>query len=112
MEAIMVKVTEKLIDIIRTKLVETYNPLEIYLFGSYVWGSSTENSDLDLLIVVDELSNDRLNLLVDGYMALSNLGIAKDLFLYTKKEFEENAADIYTICFKVKQDGKQIYAKA
>ncbi len=37
---------------VKNRLVRAYNPLTIYLFGSYAWGTPTEDSDLDLVIVV------------------------------------------------------------
>jgi predicted nucleotidyltransferase len=46
-------VTKDLLEEVKNRLV-TYNPIAIYLFGSYVWGKPTEDSDLDLLIVVDQ----------------------------------------------------------
>ncbi len=108
----MTNTTERLIEVAKTKLIETYNPLEIYLFGSYAWGAPTEDSDLDILVIVNELVKDRNRLLFEGYLALFNLGIAKDLLLYTKEEFEEQATNMFSVCFKVKRDGKQTYTKA
>lgn len=35
-------------------LVSVYSPLAIYLFGSYAWGHPEENSDLDLLIIIEK----------------------------------------------------------
>ena len=32
------------------RLVEAYNPVAIYLFGSYAWGVPTEDSDLDFMV--------------------------------------------------------------
>lgn len=72
----------------------------------------TKDSDLDVLIIVNELAKDRNGLLFEGYLSLFNLGIAKDLLLYTKVEFEEQTTDIFSLCFKVKLDGKQIYTTA
>ena len=36
------------------RIVETADPLKIILFGSYVRGRSDENSDLDILVVVED----------------------------------------------------------
>ncbi len=43
-------IEKKVIDEVKNRLVNTYNPIAIYLFGSYAWGIPTEDSDLDLLI--------------------------------------------------------------
>ena len=69
----MLEVTTLLIETLKAKIIETYNPCEIYIFGSYAWGIPHNDSDLDVLIVVDELTKDRDKLLLEGYLALLNL---------------------------------------
>ncbi len=55
------------------RLVQTYHPLKIYLFGSYAWGKPTEESDLDLLIVVDRSDQNEYQRSVAGHYALWGL---------------------------------------
>jgi predicted nucleotidyltransferase len=95
----------------KDKLIKLYNPVAIYLFGSYAWGHPDEYSDLDFLIVVEKIA-DRYNDLVAGHRALALLEIPKDILLLTRQEFEQDAKDISTIPYKVMRKGKQIYAKA
>jgi len=101
-----------MIEEVTKRLVATYNPVEIYVFGSYAWGHPDEESDLDLVVVVDALSKDRYHALVDGFKALSDLSLSKDLLLYTKDEFREDSNNITTLSYRVKREGKQIYARA
>ncbi len=37
---------------IKTRLVSTFDPKKIILFGSYAWGDPREASDLDLYIIM------------------------------------------------------------
>ncbi|MCS6951165.1 MAG: nucleotidyltransferase domain-containing protein, partial [bacterium] len=46
------EIAEMLDDIVK-KLVESYAPQKIILFGSYASGRAREDSDIDLLIVKD-----------------------------------------------------------
>jgi DNA polymerase sigma len=46
-------INKRILEEVKEKLIKTYNPLEIYLFGSYAWGCPDEDSDLDLLIIID-----------------------------------------------------------
>ena len=46
-------IDQKTINEIRDLIVETYQPEKIILFGSYANGNPTDDSDLDLLIVVE-----------------------------------------------------------
>ena len=73
-----------IIEEVKKRLIEAYNPVAIYLFGSYAWGSPTEESDLDLLIVVDESDEKSYKRPIVGYRALRGLDISKDLIIKTK----------------------------
>lgn len=99
---------------IKRRLVQVYNPLEIYIFGSYSWGHPDEESDLDLLVVVDSIGNEieRHRALVNGHRVLADLRFSKDILLFTKQEFDTKAAQITTLINKIKKQGKQIYARA
>lgn len=100
------------IEEVKKRLVATYNPVEIYIFGSYAWGKPEEDSDLDLLVVIDEYKKDHYKTVSDGYKSLDGLGIYKDIIVYTKKEFDTACADTSTLCNKIMNKGRRIYAKA
>ncbi len=51
-------------------------------------------------------------MLVDGHRALLGLPISKDLILYTQSEFDIYSRDVSCLSFKIKNDGKRVYAKA
>ena len=105
-------ITQNMINSVKLKLIETYKPHAIYIFGSYAWGTPNEDSDLDVLIIVNKLTNTRHRMLVKGHSALTNLRLSKDLLLYSKDEFEELSEDKMALCYRVKREGLQIYAKA
>jgi len=105
-------ISKELIEEVKNRLVKVYNPVEIYLFGSYAWGSPDEESDLDLLIVVDKSSERSFDRLRPGQRALFGLGVSKDMIVYTKDEFERYASNVTTLCHKIKKDGKVLYARA
>lgn len=97
---------------VKERLIKIYDPVAIYIFGSYAWGKPNEESDLDLLIVVDDYKRDRYNDLVEGHRSLIGMNIAKDILLYNKQEFEACALDATSICFMIRKKGKMLYAKA
>lgn len=99
------------IEEVKQRLVATYNPVAIYIFGSYAWGNPAPDSDLDLLVVVEQFKKDKYHDLVEGHRALSNMPISKDLLLYTKQEFDTFSLDATRLCYKIKHDGELIYAK-
>jgi len=105
-------IKKETIEEVKRRLVEVYNPIAIYIFGSYAWGCPTEDSDLDLLIVIDESDEKTYKRPVAGYRALRGLNISKDLIVKTKGEFEQAADNITTLSYKIKNDGELIYARA
>ncbi|MFH0898897.1 MAG: nucleotidyltransferase domain-containing protein [bacterium] len=105
-------ISKKIIEEVKNRLVKTYDPIAIYVFGSYAWGTPTKDSDLDLLIVVDQSSEKSYNRLRPGQCALFGLGISKDMIVYTKDEFEKYARNTTSLCYKIKKDGKVLYARA
>ena len=105
-------ISKETIDEVKNRLVKTYDPIAIYLFGSYAWGNPTEDSDLDILIVVDKSDERPIKRSIEGYKALWGLGISKDIIVYTENEFENAAQKKMTLSYKIKSMGKVIYARA
>ena len=104
-------IEKQIINEVVRRLIEVYHPLEIYLFGSYAWGKPTEDSDLDLLVVVDTSTQKRYERPVAGLLSLFGLNISKDLIVSTKEEFSKSANDKSSLYFKIKKQGKRLYAK-
>lgn len=105
-------ISQETIEEVKNRLVKVYDPIAIYLFGSYAWGTPNKDSDLDLLIVVDksdERSFDRVRI---GFDVLWGLDIAKDLIVYTKEEFDVLSQRVPSLAYKIKKEGKQVYARA
>lgn len=105
-------ISQKIIDEVKNRLIKTYNPLEIYLFGSYVWGKPDDQSDLDILIVIEKSKQNVIDRMRPGYQALIDLDIPNDILVYTKAEFDQRSNDITTLGYKIRLQGKKIYAKS
>lgn len=105
-------ISEAVIQEVISKLVKTYDPLEIYLFGSYAWGHPTEDSDLDILVILEHSDQSSYQRMLAGHRALMDVGIAKDILVQTREEFERKSDDITTLYYKIKREGKKIYVKA
>jgi len=104
-------IEREVIDEVKNRLVKTYDPLKIYLFGSYAWGSPSEDSDLDLLVIVDSSEEKSFKRSMSGHRALFGLNISKDLLVLTKKEFSDSAEHPSSLCFKIQQQGEVLYAR-
>jgi predicted nucleotidyltransferase len=105
-------ITKKLEKEIIAKLVETYHPQAIYLFGSHVWGQPDESSDIDILIIVDKSEEKFWKRTIAGIRALQGMKIAKDILVYTQAEFEEMALNHSSLFFRIKSAGRILYEAA
>jgi len=104
-------VSQTTIDEAIRRLVKAYNPLQIYLYGDYVWGTPNEESTVDILIIV-ESSNERI--IKRGYTAfeaLLGLEIPKNVIVFTKEEFDTYTQDSNSSTYEIKNRGKIIYAR-
>jgi len=106
-------ISNQVINEVKNRLINTYKPEAIYLFGSYAWGKPNEDSDLDLLIVINETKLPPHKRPVAGYLALYEIdGPPTDILVYTKSEFNTLIKKTYNLSYKIKTKGKLIYARA
>ena len=101
--------SQQKIDILKDILVKTYHPAAIYLYGSHAWGTANEESDLDVLVVVNQSKEKPYRRPVKGVRALRGLKMNEDIIVHTKREFEELSQDISTLCHKIKEEGAILY---
>jgi predicted nucleotidyltransferase len=92
------------------RLVEAYRPERIYLFGSVARGDAGPDSDYDLMLVVpDDAPPERKDCDL-AYRALRGLGIAKDLLVWTRSEFEERLHLKASLPSTIVREGKLLHA--
>ena len=83
-------------------------PERIILFGSYARGEEGIDSDIDLFIVFDS-DLPRYKRAVPFYQALSGLGVAKDIVVYTPAEVEEWKTASCSLVATVLREGIVLY---
>jgi uncharacterized protein len=105
----MKKISKATIQEAVKRLANTYEPLTIYLFGSYAWGKPHAESDLDFLIVLKDDIHFNLALHIKGKQALKNLDISTDIVLNHQLFFTERAEHPSTLQHKIKTEGKLVY---
>jgi uncharacterized protein len=105
-------VDKKFVEDIKNRLIEVYQPLFIYLFGSYAWGNPDESSDLDLFIVIEKSDLSMADRIRKGLIVLSNVEKPLDLLVFTMEEFESRQKHPSTLTSKIVKDGLKIYEAA
>lgn len=74
-------------DVVR-RIVKAVNPQKVVLFGSHARGCADEDSDVDLLVVMNS-SEPRYKRAVPIYRALRGIPIPLDILVYTPEEIAE-----------------------
>ena len=46
-------ISQEIIQEVVRRLVKAYDPLEVYLYGTYAWGNPNEDDDLNLLLIIE-----------------------------------------------------------
>jgi predicted nucleotidyltransferase len=78
----------------------------VILFGSYAKGEQQEDSDLDICVLVPELTYRRADMEIDAACAIrEDFPLPMDLLLYAQDEFEEKAKKKHLVQYEIKQNG-------
>ncbi len=93
------------------RLVEEFQPEQVWLFGSYAWGEPTEDSDLDLFVVVPDSPDNSLRRAQDAHRALSGLDLPKDVIVRTRAEVDRVKTLRPTLTCKILNEGKLLYGR-
>ncbi len=105
-------ISQEIIQEATNRLIKTYNPLAIYAYGAYAWGTPSDDDDLNLLIVV-EASDEKIYKRGErAFDALLSLDIPKHVAVFTKQEFDRLMLDTTSLCYEVGTKGKQLYARS
>lgn len=93
------------------RIVGRFHPDRIILFGSHAKGESTENSDLDLLVVMP-VEGSRRSKANEIDLALSDRTVPLDVIVVTPDQFERQRDVLGTIVREAVREGKTVYERA
>jgi len=105
----MQSLSSELLDEIVNRLVQRLQPEQVILFGSHAYGEPTEDSDIDLLVIIAQSNEPRYRRARQAYKALRGLGIAKDVIVMTREEAEQQANVPHSIASQAFRLGKVLY---
>ena len=102
---------ERILEEIRDRLVRELSPQKIVLFGSRARGDAREDSDYDLLIVMDtDLPPGPRGR--RAYLALSGLGVSADIVIYSAAELEVYSKWISNVARRAVEEGRTLFEAA
>lgn len=104
------KTGDSIVAEIVSRLVATYHPERVYLFGSKARGDAGPDSDYDFLLVVPNDTPVQLLRGGPGYQAMWGLKTAADVLVVTRERFESRLALKSSLPSTVLREGKLLYA--
>ena len=100
---------EQLLEEIVVSIKGLYKDCRIILFGSFARGEQTKDSDLDICVLVPELTDRRLEMVVDVKIAIKHikrmLSSGIDVLVFTQSEWENEHKDRTTLLHTIYQEG-------
>ncbi len=98
------------IDELKNSFIENLAPARIYLFGSYVEGKQTEESDFDFYIVVNDIEKDMIELTARAYKSIRHKQKRSvDIIVNSESVFNSKKDKVMTIEKEVFQKGVLLY---
>jgi uncharacterized protein len=98
----------KELDRVVRRLVEAFDPLAVYLFGSRARGEAGEDSDYDLMLVLAD-DNERVGSRQDVWQTARSRRIFINPFLTRTEAFDWRRHEVGTLEYEVQVDGIRLY---
>ena len=93
------------------RILVTAQPSRVILFGSYGRGNADEGSDLDLMVILPEVS-DKYDQMVRLHKAVGSVGVGIDVLVYSEAEYQRRSQVPCNVLYWARKEGRQIYAAA
>jgi len=101
-------ISEKTIQQAVDRLVAAANPSKVILFGSYARGDATEDSDLDLMVIEQEVAN-KFDEMVRLRNVMGDVGVGVDLLVYSDGEATRRSQVPGTVLYRAFKEGRVMY---
>jgi predicted nucleotidyltransferase len=92
------------------RIVRDFQPVRILLFGSHARGEAGPDSDVDLLVVLPEVT-DKRQAAIQMRRVLVDLPVCKDIIVTTPEEIARRGDLVGTVLRPALREGKVLYER-
>jgi predicted nucleotidyltransferase len=107
----MAQLNEILLQEMTNRLVQTFQPEQVILFGSYAWGTPHEGSDIDLYVIVPESSERPLQRARRALACMWDVRVALDILVRTRAEADKYRHLYASLECQVFEKGRVLYER-
>lgn len=101
--------SDRVLDEVTRRLVAALQPERIILYGSRARGDATQDSDVDLLVILSHSSERPARRAARAYASLRGLVIPADILVKTRAEFERYANTPGSLEHSITSEGRVLY---
>ncbi len=101
---------QAVVDTMVERIAARFQPARILLFGSRARGTDNRWSDVDLLVVMDEVE-DKRRAAVEIGRALADLSVSKDIVVTTHEEIARRGHVVGSVLRAALREGKVVYER-
>jgi predicted nucleotidyltransferase len=91
------------------RLKVEFQPDAIYLFGSHAWGTPTEDSDVDLMVIVPSSDERPIRRMQRAQRCLGRLAMPADVLVRTRGEVNRYKHLRASLFHQVLNQGRKLY---
>jgi predicted nucleotidyltransferase len=91
------------------RLVQEFQPEQIWLYGSHAWGSPHDDSDVDLLVVVPQSDESPIRRSQRAHRCLRGLRLPKDILVETRQEVDRVKGSKTSLENVILSRGRRLY---
>ena len=107
----MQKIPSTLHEEVVRRLVDEFHPEAIYLFGSHAWGQPDVDSDMDLLVIIEESGEKPIQRAIRAQRSLRGVKVPIDVLVKTRQEFEKYIPVKASLEAQIAREGKLLYGR-
>jgi len=105
----MKNIPQGLLETAVERLKAEFQPEEIYLFGSHAWGTPTDDSDVDLMVIVPSSDERDIKRMQRAHGCLRGIGFPKDVLVPTRAQVDRYKHLRASLFHQVLTQGRKLY---
>ena len=98
-----------LLETVKQRLVAEFQPEQIWLFGAHAWGTPTDDSDLELMVILPQSDERPIRRDQRAQLCLGRLPVFADVLVRTRPEVERVRHLSGSLACDVLNRGRKIY---